>query len=703
MTDYKKENVEIKVKRDPFQVRILWLCLVSLFFQPPVLSSDCSKPTFARRLFVRFRPDTLPSVNVVLVHESPPSECYEQCISDRNCSAYFVDYRNSSCQLIQGLGRDLTETELVRDEDSSYHRKVCLPNSQCDHEWDFDEIQGVQLFQYLDKTVTGVNSSDACMILCQSEVTFVCRSARFDSSKSECVLSRHDRRTASEVFRPSPNLDSILYMERQCVQEPQGCQFRSRQSRAIARRHRHVQVISNITSRAKCEAACLESAPFTCRSYQYGGEPAVCLLSPEDSNSDPGSLEPSMKTPNDVVDNEPGGVYFEKESCIDVDIECGPSAMTVIVRVSTPFRGRVYAAGHPYECYSVSVSDDGRVSLSMPLHSRHCGTQNLGNGTFINSVVVQHHAFVLRTSDRRIDVACDYEEMKLKIRGAKSVKHGEMKPLAHTVTAVAPTPPIRLRVVNATDQDVTGVELGDPLFLKVELADESVYGIFGSDLVAKGSSGSETVLLIDENGCPVEPSVVQALDRLPGSKSLMAPFQAFKFASDAAVQFQMTVSYCLDTCPPAECDVPRSAHTKSFGKRRRRRRRSTSQFTDLLPGDVISDVTMESPMFLVTNLKPTLDTDQPGLRWPDHQLQTRDHSEGHILVKAHNQGLCVNLTTLYILGAIIGAIQVIIVCVCASLFFCRSEHDIRTKTGASTTQSWPSISSRRKLVCSHSS
>lgn len=48
-----------------------------------------------------------------------------------------------------------------------------------------------------------------------------------------------------------------------------------------------------------------------------------------------------------------------------------------------------------------------------------------------------------------------------------------MKPLAHTVTAVAPTPDLRLRVVNATDQDVTGVELGDPLFLKVEIEDES--------------------------------------------------------------------------------------------------------------------------------------------------------------------------------------------------------------------------------------
>ncbi|GFS76409.1 uncharacterized protein TNCV_1620471 [Trichonephila clavipes] len=65
---------------------------------------------------------------------------------------------------------------------------------------------------------------------------------------------------------------------------------------------------------------------------------------------------------------------------LQLDIQCGPSSMDVIVRVSTPFRGRVYAAGHPYECYSVSVSDEGRVTLSMPLHGRQCGTRNLMAG-----------------------------------------------------------------------------------------------------------------------------------------------------------------------------------------------------------------------------------------------------------------------------------------------------------------------------------
>ncbi|KFM74437.1 hypothetical protein X975_18016, partial [Stegodyphus mimosarum] len=683
-------------------MRILLLSLFSCILVPNAQSLSCpsGKLTFVRRLFSKLKLDSLPAGDVIQVHESPPSECFALCMQDDSCSAYVIDYKNSSCLIVHNITTAELENELVQDGYSSYHRKLCLPDTLCKHEWEFDEVQGVQLFHYLDKIITNINSSDLCMSLCLSEPTFTCRSARFNQTNYECILSQHDRRTAAEVFRQSPKPGSVLYLERQCVEEPTGCQFRSRQSRAVLRRHRHVQVIENITTREQCEISCLHTAPFLCRSYEFDGE--NCILSPEDSASEFGPLEQPVKAFEETSEVDTGAVYFEKESCVDVDVQCGATAMKAVVRVSTPFRGRVYAAGHPYDCYSVTVTDDGHVTLSIPLHGRQCGTKNLGNGTFTNVVVVQHHPFVLRTSDRRIDVACDYEEMKLKIRGSKSVKHGELKPLAHTVTAVAPTPPIRLRVVNASNQDVKGVELGDPLFLKVELADESVYGIFGSDLVARSSAGSETVLLIDDDGCPVEPTVIQALDRLPGSKSLVAPFQAFKFASDSAVKFQMTVSYCLDTCPPADCEVPRSSHTRSYGKKRRRRR-SAAQFFDILPGDVVTDVTMESPMFLVNNLKPTLDDEQagPGGRW-EPQFQFQDHSEGHIRIKAQTQGMCVSMTTLYVIGAVIGAIQLVIIFACAVFFFYRSDCHAKEKSCSTSTRSWPSVSSRRKLVCNQS-
>ncbi|GFU87270.1 ZP domain-containing protein [Trichonephila clavipes] len=105
-------------------------------------------------------------------------------------------------------------------------------------------------------------------------------------------------------------------------------------------------------------------------------------------------------------------------------MHCEATSMTAIVKVITPFRGRLYALGHPYECYAVSVRANGEVALTMPLHGRTCGTKNLGNGTFVNSVVVQHHPFVLRSTDRRIDVACDYEEVQRKLRGGKQVLEG---------------------------------------------------------------------------------------------------------------------------------------------------------------------------------------------------------------------------------------------------------------------------------------
>lgn len=60
-----------------------------------------------------------------------------------------------------------------------------------------------------------------------------------------------------------------------------------------------------------------------------------------------------------------------------VEVKCGATSMDAVVKVATPYRGRVYAAGHPYDCYSVSVSDDGYVTLSMPLHGRQCGTKNM--------------------------------------------------------------------------------------------------------------------------------------------------------------------------------------------------------------------------------------------------------------------------------------------------------------------------------------
>lgn len=657
------------------------LSALFLFKNTSVAELNCpsKKTTFARRQYVGLLPSFLG--DTIQVHETPPSACFDICVNDVNCTSFFANHRTQSCTVTRG-NPDIVENHIAADFSTTYHRKICLQD-QCKHQWAFDVIKGVKLFRYEDKTVQNVLSIEKCMELCANEPTFRCRSSWFDSRHSRCVLSRHDRRSAPEVFRKS--LEDVTYLERQCAPEPTSCQFRARRSRSLV--HQYVHVAKDAKSKDTCENACLNHSHFPCRSYQFDTRLTLCLLSPEDSYSlllRPVTFSSSRSGHEENI--------YEKESCIEVEVKCESTALTVRIKVTQPFRGRIYAAEHPYDCYSVNLHDESYISLSMPLHRRSCGTKNLGNGTFINSVVVQHHPFVLRTSDRKIDIACDYEEMKQKLRSSKGVKDGELKPMSHIVTAVAPTPPIRLRVVNSSDQDVSGVELGDPLFLKVELADESVYGIFGSDLIARSSAGSETVLLIDDNGCPVEPSVIPSLDRLPGSKSLIAPFQAFKFASDAAVKFQMTVSYCLDICLPADCgvNVGRETPQRSYG--RRKRAAVDNQVSEYQPGDVITDVTMETDTFFVTNMESSLGPAKSDNKWVDRDIPFLE-PEGHVRVPSPARGICISSTTLYVIASAAGILQLGILFACAFFFFCGQ----RNYDKPSSITSKSSMSSCRKF------
>ncbi|GBM01592.1 hypothetical protein AVEN_60012-1 [Araneus ventricosus] len=48
----------------------------------------------------------------------------------------------------------------------------------------------------------------------------------------------------------------------------------------------------------------------------------------------------------------------------------------------------------------------------------------------------------------------------------------DLQSLTQVITGLAATPPVRLRVVNASGYEVRGVELGEQLYLKVEMLDE---------------------------------------------------------------------------------------------------------------------------------------------------------------------------------------------------------------------------------------
>ncbi|XP_013793683.1 uncharacterized protein LOC106477689, partial [Limulus polyphemus] len=93
-----------------------------------------------------------------------------------------------------------------------------------------------------------------------------------------------------------------------------------------------------------------------------------------------------------------------------------------------------------------------------------------------------------------------------------------------------------------------------------------VFGILARDLVARNGRDDDYIILIDNNGCPTDPSIFPSLEKVPETKALQGKFDAFKFSDDVVVRFQVNVQFCLQECDPVSC-----GDSSSYGRRRRRR------------------------------------------------------------------------------------------------------------------------------------
>ena len=111
------------------------------------------------------------------------------------------------------------------------------------------------------------------------------------------------------------------------------------------------------------------------------------------------------------------------------------------------------------------------------------------------------------------------------------------------------------------------------------------YGIFVRELIAMDGADTGEIVLIDELGCPTDPTIMTALVKPDnGSATIQTTFEAFKFPTTDQVQFKALVTPCVTACEPVVCPGVKSDFA-SYG--RRRRRRSPSPPTDTIDNNVI--------------------------------------------------------------------------------------------------------------------
>lgn len=75
-----------------------------------------------------------------------------------------------------------------------------------------------------------------------------------------------------------------------------------------------------------------------------------------------------------------------------------------------------------------------------------------------------------------------------------------------------------------------------------------------------------TFPIIDENGCPVDPTIFPRFTQ--DGTGLQSVYEAFRFTESYGVIFQCNVKYCLGPCEPAVCVYGRE-NFESWGRKKR--------------------------------------------------------------------------------------------------------------------------------------
>jgi len=164
---------------------------------------------------------------------------------------------------------------------------------------------------------------------------------------------------------------------------------------------------------------------------------------------------------------------------------------------------------------------------------------------YTNTVVVQRHSVVMTKADKIYKVRCTYDTTSRNITfGMMPIRDPDM--ISITSAPEAPAP--KISILDARGQEVETVRIGDRLTFKIEIPDKTPYGIFARSCVAMAKDARSTFPIIDDQGCPVDPSIFPRFT--PEANALVSLYEAFRFTESYGVIFQCNVKYCLGPCQP---------------------------------------------------------------------------------------------------------------------------------------------------------
>ncbi|XP_033343986.1 uncharacterized protein LOC117230524 [Bombus vosnesenskii] len=511
--------------------------------------------------------------------------CFERC-KRVNCTAFVIDFGRSVCYSVR-----IEDDELVPEPNSIFYHRVCVkvPVSCARRKlWQVERSPGAVFIDssafHLSDPITRNQCYEKCI-----ETGRSCESAQFRTSKplsidktafGRCSLSLYERGTRPRAYRASMYRDEYLRDQCRNLSRDEYCSYAEFQNVSLP----YSDVALMDLDEKQCEKRCDSSVDgFICRGYTFAnssGQP-LCLLHSEDTTSLGVS---SLIDATNVV-------YREREPCLDLKVRCNDSTMTVELKTSDPFFGRLYSNGYADTCGAQGTGSN-RTILTLPIPpvdqiregTLRCGLhpafsvddQNRTRPLVWATIVVQFNPIVQRLGDQAVRVGCSLNDRappqpkNVTVQSSFSFldPNAGVPPISSTiVNASSQAPIVTMRILDENSAVAMVTHLGQKLTLKIQLSPpDGPYDITAGHLVASSASGDASYLLLDELGCPTDPTTFPALSKDPvDGRSLIATFTAFKFPNSQRVRFNVLVRFCLDKCIPTNCNGDKP----SYGKKKR--------------------------------------------------------------------------------------------------------------------------------------
>ncbi|KAL6266982.1 hypothetical protein P5V15_000066 [Pogonomyrmex californicus] len=552
------------------------------------------------------------------------ASCFNRCKS-LNCTAFVVDFARSICYSVQ-----VKSEELIPETNATLFHKICIkvpPSCKQQRLWQIERTLGAILKEGQSGWFHQALKRSECYEKCL-QARDECASAQYrtgepltlDDTIGTCSLSMLERGTRPQAYRSSMYRDE--YLQDQCHNTFKKSYCSYAEFRNVSLPYSDVALPGLDVK--QCEERCDRSEDgFICRAYtvDYSEKKPLCLLHSDDTIA--------LGASSLVV--RPNVVYKEQEPCLNLKVECGESTMTITLTTMEPFIGRMYVSGHGDTC-GVNGIGHNVTTLKLLLPKKEqidkqeipCGLTpafsiDKDNRTHIlvwAIIVIQYNPIIQRLGDQSVRVGCSLDDSNLPEPRNVTVQskftfidpNAGVPPVGSIVVNTSTeVPVVTMRILNEDNTDAVVTQLGQKLTLRIEIHPvNGTYDIAAGHLVASSASGESSYLLLDEVGCPTDPTTFPALLKDPiDNRSLISTFTAFKFPDSQIVRFNVIVRFCVEECEPATC----RGGQISYGRRRRSIEQPvvaevTEIFRNLTPAELSLQlsIVVQSPMITADHL-----------------------------------------------------------------------------------------------------